>query len=244
MKKILLTILIILLAILAYFAIANGIKIGSFEILSVAQIQEKNENLDKNIETLNGLITKSFPQKMQEIKQATESLQTAKTAYLDKTTSYTDEQILAATQEEQYDIEFLWTTVGGHATDKGVNIRMEIVNGDTAGISDLNFTVQGSYIAITDFIYAVEEDEDLNFRVKNFKMVPSSGDILQATFKVKNVKIIGNTSTATVNQTTTQTNNTNTTDTSTTNTNTTNTNTQQSTDNTQQENTDNDTVAQ
>ena len=66
MKKILLTILIILLAILAYFAIANGIKIGDFQIFSVAQIQEKNENLDKNIETLNGLITKSFPQKMQE----------------------------------------------------------------------------------------------------------------------------------------------------------------------------------
>ena len=242
MKKILLTILIILLAILAYFAIANGIKIGDFQIFSVAQIQEKNEHLDKNIETLNGLITKSFPQKMQEIKQATENLQTAKKTYLDKTTSYTDEQILAATQEEQYDIEFLWTTVGGHATEKGVNIRMEIVNGDTAGISDLNFTVQGSYIAITDFIYAVEEDVNLNFRVKNFKMVPNAGDILQATFKVKNVKIIGNTSTATVNQTTTT--QTSTSNTNNTNTNTTNTNTQQSTTNTQQENMNNNTVTQ
>lgn len=237
MKKILLTILIILLGVLAYFAIANGIKIGDFQIFSVSQIQEKNENLDKNIETLNGLITKSFPQKMQEIKQATNDLQTAKKTYLDKTTSYTDEQILAATQEEQYDIEFLWTTVGGHATDKGVNIRMEIVNGDTAGISDLNFTVQGSYIAITDFIYAVEEDEDLNFRVKNFKMVPNAGEILQATFKVKNVKIVGNTSTATVNQTTT-TNNTNNANTNTT------TDTQQSTTNTQQGSTNSNTVTQ
>ncbi len=237
MKKILLTILIILLGVLAYFAIANGIKIGDFQIFSVSQIQEKNENLDKNIETLNSLITKSFPQKMQEIKQATNDLQTAKKTYLDKTTSYTDEQILAATQEEQYDIEFLWTTVGGHATDKGVNIRMEIVNGDTAGISDLNFTVQGSYIAITDFIYAVEEDEDLNFRVKNFKMVPNAGEILQATFKVKNVKIVGNTSTATVNQTTT-TNNTNNANTNTT------TDTQQSTTNTQQGSTNSNTVTQ
>ncbi len=201
MKKILLMILIILLATLTYFEIADGLEIGTFQILSVSQIQEKNESLDKSIEILNNTITKAFPQKISEVKTSTEALQTAKKAYLDKTTSYTDEQILAATQKENYDIEFLWTRVGQHATEKGVNIKMDIGKGDTEEIRDLNFTVQGSYIGITDFIYAVEEDEDLNFRVKNFKMLPDRGEILKATFIVKNIKILGNTSSATVNTT-------------------------------------------
>lgn len=210
MKKILLIVLIILLATLTYFSIANGLEVGNIQILSVSQIQEKNESLDISIEKLNSAITKEFPKKISEVKTATEALQKTKKAYLDKTTSYTDEQILSATQEEKYDIEFLWTRVGQHATEKGVNIKMDIKAGDTEDVKDLNFTVQGSYIGITDFIYAVEEDEDLNFRVKNFKMLPNKGEILKATFLVKNIKILGNTSSATVNSTSTQSNNTNT----------------------------------
>ena len=52
MKKLLIIILIILLCVLGYFAIFNGISIGNFQILSVSQIKEKNDKLDKEISNI------------------------------------------------------------------------------------------------------------------------------------------------------------------------------------------------
>ena len=53
MKKILLIILIILLAVGVYFAVAKGIPIGSFQILSITQIAEQNTNLNGKIKSVN-----------------------------------------------------------------------------------------------------------------------------------------------------------------------------------------------
>ena len=41
---------------------------------------------------------------------------------------------------------------------------------------------------IIDFVSALENDSDLNFRIDDFKMV-ASGENLQATFNVRNVRI-------------------------------------------------------
>ena len=194
MKKILLTVLIILLCVLTYFTLAQGIKIAGIQILSVMQIQEENAKLDEEISTTSTMITTQFPQKKNEIGTTSSELLKAKQLYLDKTTSYTDAQILQATQANQYSIEFLLAQVGNHVTKQGVNMKMDIASGNSSGLNNLNFTVNGTYVAITNFIIAIENDTDLNFRIKEFKLVPSSGDILTATFSVKNVKIIGNTS--------------------------------------------------
>ena len=154
-----------------------------------------------------------------------------------------DEEILKAMQDESYSIEFLWTKIGNHATSQGVNLKFEIVSSTTGAnnVNDINFTVQGTYIGITNFIYAIENDEELNFRIQNFKLLPHDGNVLQGTFTVRNISIQGNTSSQSVqgnasnNSTNTQTNqqsgNTQTnqqnTNTQNTNTNTQNTNTAQ-----------------
>ena len=56
MKKILISVLIILLLVLAYFAMFNGISLGTIHVLSVEQIVQKNE-MQKVIH--------SFPSKME-----------------------------------------------------------------------------------------------------------------------------------------------------------------------------------
>ena len=63
-------------------------------------------------------------------------------------------------------IEYLWTRVGGHATSKGVNLRMDINAGDTgeADVKNLSFTVTGQYIGIMDFVSALENDDELKFQ--------------------------------------------------------------------------------
>ena len=53
---------------------------------------------------------------------------------------------------------------------------------------DLKFTVTGEYIAITDFIYSLEDDDTLGFEISEF-LLEKGGENLQATFIVKEVPI-------------------------------------------------------
>ena len=207
MKKILLIIIIILLAVLSYYAFAKGITIGKLQVLSVNQLKEKNNELDAKIEQANRLIDTQYPSKISELKSAASKMEQAKKEYLDLTNVSTNDQILKATMEESYTIELLWTKIGRHAISKGVIVEMAVTSGDagTAGLSNLNFTINGSYIAIINFVEALENDSVLNFRIKNFKLLPndSSASILRATFTVKNVAIQGNSSSQQVQSSTT-----------------------------------------
>lgn len=201
MRKILLILIIILLLALGYVISVNGIEIGNFRIWSIKQLAESSENIDSKIEEINTLIDIQYPKKISDIKTASNNMKIAKEEYLNYTNLSSDEEILKAMQEESYSIEFLWTKIGNHATSEGVNLKFEIVSSDTGAnnTNDLSFTVQGTYIGITNFIYAIENDEELNFRIQNFKLLPYDGDILQGTFTVKNIAIQGNTSNQAVN---------------------------------------------
>lgn len=205
MKKILLITLIILLVILTYYSLDKGITIGKLNILSIAQIKEKNDSLDAQIEETNKVIDTEYPDKMSKLKTASNKLETAKQEYLDLTNLSTNDEILKATLEESYAIELLWTKVGNHARNKGVNINMSVTTSDTGtkGLYDLEFTVNGTYLSIINFVEVLENDSVLNFRIKNFKLVPSQGSILKATFTVKNIAIEGNTSNKTPSSSTT-----------------------------------------
>lgn len=231
MKKLLLIILIILLCVGVYFAIGKGIKIGEVQVLSMTQISEANSNLNAKIEEVNQLIDLEYPKKMSNLKEASSQMIQAKDEYLKLTNISTDEQILKATRSESYSIEFLWATIGNHATTEGVNLKFEILSNDTGtqGVYNLGFTVDGNYVAIINFISAIENDSKLNFRVQNFKLVPYQQPVLRATFTVKNIGIEGNNSSQAVtstSETNTETNTQNTNDTNTVNqTNTEDTNT-------------------
>ncbi len=239
MKKLLLIIIIILLGVAVYFALSSGISIGNIHVLGIGQIAEANENLDKKIGELNQYIDVAYPQKISDLETASKNFQQAKQEYLNLTNVSSDQEILDAMKQESYTIEYLWARLGNHAKKQGVNIEFQIVSNDTGttGMYNMNFTVDGSYIAITNFISAIENDGELNFRIQGFTLNPNQGNILRSTFTVRNVAIQGNTSTQTVQQTTTNnetgnnTTNTNTTNTNTTNTETTNTQTNETTQN-------------
>ena len=207
MKKLLIIILIILLCVLGYFAIFNGISIGNFQILSVSQIKEKNDKLDQEISDIETQRVSTFPSKTSELGRETDTMMSAKKTYL---------------------IEFLWTRMGNHATKEGVIAKFEIVSGDTgdSNLYNINFTITGHYIAIINFVSAIENDSKLGFRIENFKVVPG-GDDLTATFVVRNIRIKNEKTTTSTTQTqTTDTTNTTTNTTETTVDNTTTTNTQ------------------
>lgn len=190
MKKVLISLLIVLLVIMAYFAIFKGISIGSFKILSVEQITEENDELTRQITQTELLINNAYPTQTEQLEKSVSDLMKAKDEYNDLASVSTDGELQQANQDEEYTYEFLWTSLGGHATKTGVNISYTLSSGTTgqANIQNINFTISGEYVPIINFITAIEDDSSLGFRIRNFKLQPG-GDHLQATFLVTNVKV-------------------------------------------------------
>lgn len=194
MRKILISILLVLLLVLAYFTIFQGISLGSFKILSTKEIIDLNNNLDTEIDKANKKIKVDLQDKQAGVEQEVKNLATSKDEYYRKANTSTEAEIEKATTEEIYDIEYLWLRVGGHARKEGVNIEMVVnqVNTTTTGnaqLSNLSFSVIGQYFGIMNFVSSLEDDSELSFRIENFKLLPQSGNNLIATFNVNGVSI-------------------------------------------------------
>ena len=190
MKKLLILILIALLVALSIFIVIQGVNIGSLEILGVKGIQSKSSQLDEKIQQAGKLAEKDYQQALNDVKTNTKKLQDEKKNYEDMTPISEDGDIQTANQIEKYEIETLWVKLGNHATTQGVVMKMDVKKGSAQDIYDLQFTATGSYISITDFISAIENDSSLGFKIEEFKLVPSSsGSDLQATFVCKDIAI-------------------------------------------------------
>ncbi len=220
MKKLLILILIALLLALTGIIVINGVGIGSLEILGIRGIQEKSEELDDKIQEAGKLAQKDFQQAVKDVEDNSKKLQETKAEYDEMTAISSASDVESAAQLEKYEIETLWVKLGNHATNEGATMKMDVTQGSntTQNTYNLNFTVNGSYIAITDFISDIENDDTLGFKIEEFKMIPSGSDSnLQATFVCKDIAIKEITSTtpvtSTSDETTNNTNNTNNTNT-------------------------------
>ena len=168
----------------------KGIKIGNIEILSISQIIEKNNQLDEEIDEVNTLNNITYKRTLTDLNDATKKLISSRTNYFNIASVSSEDEIRQANQDQSYAMEYLWSKIGNHATAEGVNIKLEVTSTNVSNKNNLNFTIQGSYIAIINFIYSLEDDEDLNFRIENFKLVTgASSDSLNCTFLVSDIGI-------------------------------------------------------
>jgi hypothetical protein len=201
MRKILIIVLIVLLLVLGYFTIFEGINIFGIDILSFSQIKNKSEQLDEQLQVASTLTSVDRPNAMSTLNDSAKQLLIAKEEYNDKILYSSDEEIEEATQGVKYEMEYLWTKIGNHATKNGITLKFT-VNQSSSGISgeyDLAFIATGSYVSISEFIASLENDSSLNFKIENTKITPFEGSTtnLQASFDVKEIAInINNTSSA------------------------------------------------
>ena len=223
MKKLLISILIALLLILSIFIAINGLNVGKIEVLGIRGINQKNSELDQKIQQATQLSTIDYQKAVDEVEENSKKLTEEKKNYEDMALLNTDSEGQATAQLQKYEVEALWVKLGNHATSEGATMKMDIVRGSSTSenMYDLNFTVNGSYISIIDFISDIENDSTLGFKIENFHM-SGSGDSLQATFVCKEISIIdvnesqvdtGTNNNNTTNSTTNSTNNTNSTNT-------------------------------
>lgn len=203
MRKTLILIIIVLLTLTFGYMLWQNTTIGGITIYGVKGLSEENDKLDTKIQTASKLSSTDYQKALTEVSDSAKEFTTAKQNYEEMVALSTADQATAASQIEKYEIEYLWTRIGGHATDEGVVLKLEISANTTSegtGYYDLNFTATGSYVGITDFIYDVENDSSLAFKIENFKMQPNGGEQLQATFTCKDISINIDASNLTTNE--------------------------------------------
>lgn len=195
MRKYILILILIIFAILCFCIMFFGIKIGGFKINSykdvVAVSSQKNELLSE----LNYKNTTEFEEKKKNLSNAVKEYNSKKATYDELVAKGKITNNSIYNSMELYDVDFLWTTIGNYATEKNVTLQLDVVKSSTATsisaeyvMCDLNFTITGEYIAITDFIYSIEDDDKLNFEISDF-LLEKGGENLQATFVVKEVPL-------------------------------------------------------
>ena len=198
MRKLLISILLILLIVMTVLCVKNGINNGPLHVLGITQIQDANGELTRKIAEAKDT-NDNYANKLTEIKDVITDLGTARQEYLQTINVSTESEIREATQTKNYTIEYLWSQVGNHATQEGVKIKFEVVSGVDENISNLEFTVTGNYLAITNFITELENDSTLQFTIDEFSMTQN-----QCTFVVRDVFIKKETTTSTEDETSQQ----------------------------------------
>lgn len=198
MRKILISLLIVLLLSVAYLMAFRGINILGMEVLSLVQIKDKNSELEQKLENVSTLTSIDQPKAIATLNNDIKQLIIAKEEYNDKVLYSSEGDIAQAAQTIPYETEYLWTRLGNHAKKNGINLRYElrqtsasIVESKSAKQYDLYFTLTGSYVSISEFIAAIENDSSLNFKIENFILNPTqdSTEILKATFIVKEISV-------------------------------------------------------
>lgn len=207
MKKLLLSILTVLVIILTAITMINGLKIGNINILGIMEMKQKNEELDTTVKEATKLASTDYQKRIDELNSAVKKLESEKTSYEDRVNVSTENNVEAANQTYENMIEFLLVRIENHAKTEGVSMNMVVTRSSSGAenVYNLNFTATGSYVGIEEFITDIEDDSRLGYKIEEFKMNSSSenGDTVQATFVCKDIKIEGISSNSSSSSTTT-----------------------------------------
>jgi len=191
MRKLLLgMIAIILLAFSVYIAI-YGVSLGGLEINSIPAIKEENAKLETKIQNATKLRNTDYAQKTSLLDKSYKKLISEKESYEQILALGVDENGQPLNKIQEYEVEKIWITMGNYAKKQGVDLKLDVTsNNSISKTYDLNFSVLGGYVQITDFLYDIERDATLVFKLENFKLVPGENtEVLLGTFTCKDVKL-------------------------------------------------------
>ena len=190
-KKLLLLILVIVLAIGLWNSFANGVSIklggAKVETCSYSSLISKAQELSRKSNELDVANNSTYQSELRSLEIAKSNFKVNKNAYDDLAARASVEEIRAVNQTKEYLLDYLWMKIGTYANDNDVKVLIDHKEEE----AKINFDVSGQYIAVINFIYDLERDADLSFNVDNIVMQGGSTDaITKASFTVSNVNII------------------------------------------------------
>ena len=171
MKKVLISILIVLIVILTFFVVFKNINIGEWKSKNINDIKNLNSELEQKINNAKQLNNQDYPNEVNKLDDSMEKLKIVKKKYQNKMEYVSGNVDLGGVSIKNYKIERLWIALENYAKNENVELKLEVVDAASKGLYDLNITVAGEYIGITDFIYDIEKDDTLGFKILNFKLI-------------------------------------------------------------------------
>lgn len=172
MRKLILTVVSIIIVLLSILCVTKGIK-GPFEIYSIAQISQRNEDTTSKLNELTSLKSTNYRREEADLKKTVAEYEEVSQRYETISAYKTDVEKVAALSGQEYDIEFLQVKLGQYATNSKVDLSIELSKNDEKDgyiLCDFKFQVVGSYSGIINFIEDVSADEQLKFIPENLKM--------------------------------------------------------------------------
>lgn len=187
MRKLLISIVVCLLLIGSVSFIVNGAE--KIKTQGFTGLKEEDAKVEQKIAELSNVISVTYQNTDSNLKRTAITLTNSKTEYENQALLSSSNSSSYASQLEKYEIDFLWTKLGNYAKEENVVIKIDVTSNQTsASLYDLNFSVTGGYVNITDFIYDIENDSRLGFKIDDFKMQMSE-DKLLATFSCKEISL-------------------------------------------------------
>lgn len=174
MKKILISILLILSALLTYFAVVKHISFFGWRSNNFADVKDEKINLDNQINVAKQINNQEYLSSVEGLETSIDEYKKTKLKYEAKTANISDDTEIGIVKIKNYKIERIWVILQNYAKKEKIELELNLLDTATSNVYDLDVTLLGDYIGITDFLYDIENDDTLGFKITNFKLLPST----------------------------------------------------------------------
>ena len=205
----------IALVLFSMLVVVLTVDIPLLGVYSVKTALQKSEEIEiKEAELVSEQVT--YNNLKNTLESAKNSYSKEKTKY-EAISEETINIIKESNTEENYSLEYMWIKLGNYAKRNNLSLVIaepgntyEVPSEDSSSTTTedasvvekndntpttnsnngvLKIQVTGSYIDLSDFIFEVENDKELKFKLDNISMEYVSGTTIKTTFDVKNIVI-------------------------------------------------------
>ena len=212
MKRLITFISLIVIILLGYTLITKGFENDKITIASYNTIESKSEALTQKLASYNKRNQEDYETAKSTLETSIKNYKNSKTKYeeiykelADVLNNPSDETGVAEeviySDKEIYRIDFVMVILDRYADKYGVDVEFKVVTSSSVDpsstiynyfLANLEFTVTGQYMDVTNFISELENDEDLQWQINNFTMQSGSANGysgVSAKFVVKSIPI-------------------------------------------------------
>jgi len=171
MKKVLMTLVLVVLFVITCFLMFKNISIAGWTSKSIKDIKLVNKKLSDQTNIATQKNKQEYPESIEKLEETIKLYETTKQNYESKMASTSGDIEPGMVQIKRYKIETLWITIENYAKARNIELLLNVVENNVSENSyNLEIAVVGEYSNIVDFLYDIEKDETLNFKIENFKM--------------------------------------------------------------------------
>lgn len=204
-------IILLVLIILIILALNVNLNLGIVKFVNIEDMKNNSELLETTtlkLETTKLSNTLAYTN----LEKAKENYETEKSKY-EAISQENIDMIEEATIEESYDIEYMWIKLGNYAISNNLSLGLtepgssatdstteetdeSVISSSstttttqTTTSENLKITVVGNYLDLAEFVFDVENDVELRFKLDKIKMTYAQSNNVSATFEVENVTL-------------------------------------------------------